>query len=881
MGESMSSEPKVITSFEEAPQSLRDKCDKEVLRAFFNAHFSITEKSVNDDKRFYLDDGRRIKDDDILVAYMKDRKVWTEPGVEIRTITGELTNKFGEKKLKDFFAAGFFLTKKRIKKNKWRYYLPDGRCLDSEKKLDDFLLEKLRPAFDKELCDRVIDTAATAIPGVDKSELFISDTENEKAACLNVKLDGKVYKEAILPYVSYEGIISSSLYNNLYSRCTVLHKRNIERFEKSHDLKALKQIAESILLSLQVDEKHILLGDFCITSNKITDINVGLQQESALKKAVVTTTVKFDNGRKAVFSIQVAFGINDVLLQELYRKEECDTFEAVFCRRFLQYSYAPKPKESSIPKKRATNSVATFVDMPDDALEECRKKTQANRDQAQADIENYRRSNRGKESVSNQQKVVDALREEAEQKRQAVLQAYDDYQKAVASVTLAENRQLVDKIEQLLQKVNTETNRELAAYGIMERQLRNSLASGTSQELAVSQKLLLSAAVIARSAKEISLYMDFISLAKAFQDLAKSVKTSQSKVSEDTTVKVAIKERGKATGEWEKAKEALHKAEAELEKQEMQKALYESNLRTREKRVTSYDAILTNIRKAQQEKQMQSIEKEQSLRHREVFSGGHNAVRSKKQTDALLNEDVSKLSNADIEKVLTFIRTNAKNFRQKLRKLYITQQKKQIDVKKTIEKSVQCDGEIARLYYKKPIKSKANVVMLADISGSCRAMTSLALTYMGLMREVFPGGCHLFVFVNHLVPVDRYFSNENVTSAVESINKSVPSRGIYSNYGVPLKELRYDNTGIINKDTTIVMLGDCRNNKNYSGVEEVEWLSKRASNFFVLNPDPLNKWGQGDSIADLYAKSGATVCRVSSTQDLLTFLESASLRKHA
>ena len=471
--------------------------------------------------------------------------------------------------------------------------------------------------------------------------------------------------------------------------------------------------------------------------------------------------------------------------------------------------------------------------------------------------------------------------ERAGQKRQAVLQAYDDYQKAVASVTLAENRQLVDKIEQLLQKVNTETNRELAAYGIMERQLRNSLASGTSQELAVSQKLLLSAAVIARSAKEISLYMDFISLAKAFQNMAKSVKTSQPKVSEDDTVKAAVKKHGEAAEEWENAKEALHKAEAELEKQEMQKALYESNLRTREKRVTSYDAILSNIQKAQQEKRMQSIEKERSSQHREVFIGGHNAVRSKKQTDTLLNEDVSKLSNADIEKVLSYIRTNAKTFRQKLRKLYMTQQKRQIDVKATIEKSTQCDGEIAKLYYKKPVKSKANIVMLADISGSCRTMTSLALTYMGLMREVFPGGCHLFVFVNHLVPVDRYFSNENVTAAVESINKNVPSRGIYSNYGVPLKELRYDNTGIINKDTTIVMLGDCRNNKNYSGVEEVEWLSKRASNFFVLNPDPLNKWGQGDSIADLYAKSGATVCRVSSTQDLLTFLESASLRKHA
>lgn len=265
------------------------------------------------------------------------------------------------------------------------------------------------------------------------------------------------------------------------------------------------------------------------------------------------------------------------------------------------------------------------------------------------------------------------------------------------------------------------------------------------------------------------------------------------------------------------------------------------------------------------------------MNHRDVFKGGHNAVRTKNAIDKLLNEDVNQLSRADIEKVLTYIRTNAKAFRQKIRKLYMTQQKKQIDVKKTIEKSVQCDGEIARLYYKKPIKSKANVVMLADISGSCRTMTSLALTYMGLMREVFPGGCRLFVFVNHLVPVDHYFSNENVTAAVDSINQTVPSRGIYSDYGTPLSELRKDQTGIINKDTTIIMLGDCRNNKNYPGVKEIEWLSKRASNFFILNPESQEEWGEGDSLANLYAENGAKILQVSSTQNLLDFLESSRL----
>lgn len=60
-----------------------------------------------------------------------------------------------------------------------------------------------------------------------------------------------------------------------------------------------------------------------------------------------------------------------------HTKEECDTFEAVFCRRFLQYSYAPKPKESSIPKKRATNVVATnrhkATKQTTDSLEEFRQ----------------------------------------------------------------------------------------------------------------------------------------------------------------------------------------------------------------------------------------------------------------------------------------------------------------------------------------------------------------------------------------------------------------------------------------------------------------------------------------------------------------------------
>lgn len=560
-----------------------------------------------------------------------------------------------------------------------------------------------------------------------------------------------------------------------------------------------------------------------------------------------------------------------------HTKEECDVFEAVFCKRFLHYASVPAmPKTPKKPNK----SIASFLNMTDDALNEFLRKVRTNRKRAAQEIEKQRNSKPSRDEIRKQEQLVSDIAEDVQGKRLAALDADIRYQAAVTEATISGSQDLIQDFEKLLKQCKALADGDIACYGISEQKLHDLVREATTQSITMAQKSVMSAAVLARKAKDQDLYKAFISLAQVFQALSKSVKRTQSGTEDDERVrkaKEAVKETKQqycdACLEYDKESNKLNQMREKMSQ-------YERKLRECQKKVLAYDDILSDAQKAIEEKQRQSILKNQSMSHRDVFKGGHNTVKTKNAIDKLLNEDVTQLSRADIEKVLTFIRTNAKTFRQKLRKLYMTQQKKQVDIKKTIEKSVQCDGEIARLYYKKPIKSKANVVMLADISGSCRAMTSLALTYMGLMREVFPGGCHLFVFVNHLVPVDRYFSNENVTSAVESINKSVPSRGIYSNYGVPLKELRYDNTGIINKDTTIVMLGDCRNNKNYSGVEEVEWFSKRASNFFVLNPDPLNKWGQGDSIADLYAKSGATVCRVSSTQDLLTFLESASLKNH-
>lgn len=560
-----------------------------------------------------------------------------------------------------------------------------------------------------------------------------------------------------------------------------------------------------------------------------------------------------------------------------HTKEECDVFEAVFCKRFLHYTSVP-----AVPKtpKKPNKSIASFLNMTDNALDEFLRKTRTNRERAAQEVEKQRNSKPSRDEIHKQEQLVSDIADDVQGKRLAALDADIRYQAAVTEATISGSQDLIQDFERLFKQCKALTDGDLACYGISEKKLHDLVCEATTQSVTAAQKSVMSAAVLARKAKEPDLYKTFISLAQVFQALSKSVKRTQSGIEDDERVRKAKETVKETKQQYRDACREYDKESDKLNQLRDKVSQYDRELRECQKKVSAYDDILADAEKAIEEKQRQNILKNQSVNHRDVFKGGHNAVRTKNATDKLLNEDVAQLSRADIEKVLTYIRTNAKTFRQKLRKLYMTQQKKQIDIKKTIEKSVQCDGEIAKLYYKKPIKSKANIVMLADISGSCRTMTSLALTYMGLMREVFPGGCRLFVFVNHLVSVDHYFSNENVTAAVDSINQNVPSRGIYSDYGVPLRELRYDNTGIINKDTTIVMLGDCRNNKNYTGEEEVKWLSKRAASFFVLNPEPRDEWGQGDSIADLYAKSGAVVSQVGSAKDLLTFLQSAGTTRH-
>lgn len=273
----------------------------------------------------------------------------------------------------------------------------------------------------------------------------------------------------------------------------------------------------------------------------------------------------------------------------------------------------------------------------------------------------------------------------------------------------------------------------------------------------------------------------------------------------------------------------------------------------------------------------QLIIKGQSMVHRKVFTAVNaRAVQTTAEAEELLSEPITQLSSSQMQMVSAYIRTNARAFRQTLRRNSSTPVKRRIDMRVTMRYATKTGGEPMSIKYKKPIKSHAKIVCLVDISGSCRQAASVALYFMALMDEAFPGGVHKFAFVNHLIPVDRYFVYQSASDAVQAVNANVPSRGIYSDYGATLHALREDYASLFGKDTTLIVIGDARNNKHNNHQEDVRFFCEKSRRVFWLNPDNPSKWGRGDSEASEYQKEGVDMRHIATVGDLLKFLSTAA-----
>jgi uncharacterized protein len=188
-----------------------------------------------------------------------------------------------------------------------------------------------------------------------------------------------------------------------------------------------------------------------------------------------------------------------------------------------------------------------------------------------------------------------------------------------------------------------------------------------------------------------------------------------------------------------------------------------------------------------------------------------------------------------------------------------------LDFRSTVRHSLSYGGVPADPKFRYPRPSKPEIMVVADISGSVAAFARFTLQMVYAISSQF-SRVRSFVFIDGIDEVTDYFkSTEDITAAIHRINTEADVIWVdgHSDYGHAF-EAFWDRWGRdVNSKTTVLLLGDARNNYHAAQAWVLAELSKKARHVYWLNPEPRSYWDTGDSIVSQYAThcDGAYECR--------------------
>ncbi len=190
-------------------------------------------------------------------------------------------------------------------------------------------------------------------------------------------------------------------------------------------------------------------------------------------------------------------------------------------------------------------------------------------------------------------------------------------------------------------------------------------------------------------------------------------------------------------------------------------------------------------------------------------------------------------------------------------------------MRRTLRRNLGLGGLPARLSFRHRRPERPDVVVLCDVSESVRHVSRMMLLFLYTLQSLFTR-VRSFVFVSDLGEVTAAFRREkDVARAVDLATASkVVSLYGNSNYGRAFRTFRRDHLGAVTRRTTVIVIGDGRNNYNLPQAEVLDEVRRRARRVVWICPEERWAWGTGDSEMPLYAAHVDRVATVTRLADL-------------
>lgn len=198
-----------------------------------------------------------------------------------------------------------------------------------------------------------------------------------------------------------------------------------------------------------------------------------------------------------------------------------------------------------------------------------------------------------------------------------------------------------------------------------------------------------------------------------------------------------------------------------------------------------------------------------------------------------------------------------------------------LDFRNTVRHSLSYGGVPAEPKFKYPRPAKPELMVVADISGSVAAFARFTLMLVYAIQGQF-SKVRSFVFIDGIDEVTEFFkSTEDVQEAVHRVNTEADVVWVdgHSDYGHAF-EVFWERYGKdVGPKTTVLLLGDARNNYHASQAWVVKEIRQKARHVYWLNPEPKSYWNTGDSIVGEYGTHTDGVFEVRNLRQLEGFVE--------
>jgi uncharacterized protein len=183
------------------------------------------------------------------------------------------------------------------------------------------------------------------------------------------------------------------------------------------------------------------------------------------------------------------------------------------------------------------------------------------------------------------------------------------------------------------------------------------------------------------------------------------------------------------------------------------------------------------------------------------------------------------------------------------------EQRGRIDPRRTTRKSLAYGGIPMEIFLRRRHRDRPKLITICDVSDSVRNASRFMLQLVWSLQECF-SRVRSYAFVSEIAEVTQAFNTLPVERAIEWALKAAPiDYHCRSDFGYAFSRFTRTELDSLDRKTTILLLGDARNNYNDPQAWALRLIRDRVKGIIWLNPEGQWGWGIGDSVMPLYAPS--------------------------